>query len=425
MFRLNKIPKLHMGTSGLDAGLSEEELAIQEVAHRFAEDVMRPIGKALDKLTPEEVIAPNSPLFEYLAKIQETGILDLETLEHMDNEQKSRLIPLIFEELGWGDSGLAILSLATAFPAFIAHSSGDPELIEQFGSRIGCWLATQPDRGSETVDFQGHQIATGAKQHKGNIAAHFDGDDLIINGQSSAWVTGGPIAQTALAYISCDYGDGIVNENGTINQIALLIDLEQDGVTKGKPLDKIGQRPLPQGEVFFDNVRVPKKNIISQGKDFSTDLYGALTFANMEMACTFTGVARAAFDHSLAYCHERIQGGVPIIEHQSVQIRLFDLWQKVEASRALARRVANFNYLAPEPNLTASITAKTFATRTAFEASAEAIQLFGGNGLTKEYPVEKLMRDAKASMIEDGENNILALKAVSYLSEWYKETNDL
>jgi alkylation response protein AidB-like acyl-CoA dehydrogenase len=145
----------------------------------------------------------------------------------------------------------------------------------------------------------------------------------------------------------------------------------------------------------------------------------------MEMAVTFTGVARAAYEHALDYVHERKQGGVSIIEHQSVRLRLFGLWQKLEACRALAHRVFNYNYSSNGPHVLASMTSKTFVTQNAFEIASEALQLFGGNGLTKEYPIEKLMRDARASLIEDGENNVLGLKVASMLSAVYKNENGL
>jgi alkylation response protein AidB-like acyl-CoA dehydrogenase len=185
----------------------------------------------------------------------------------------------------------------------------------------------------------------------------------------------------------------------------------------------LGQRALPQGELFFDEVRVPGKYIIAAQEDARTSTTAALTFANMEMAATFTGVARAAFELALAYTHERIQGGVPIIKHQSVRLRTFNLWQKVETARALAQRVFNYNYSSNGPHLLASVTSKTFVTDTAFDVASEALQLFGGNGLTREYPIEKIMRDARASMIEDGENNVLKLQGMNWLSEVYQHNN--
>jgi acyl-CoA dehydrogenase len=426
MFTFEKLENPTLGVRGLEADLTVEEQAIQEVAHRFAADVMRPIGERLDKMSPEEAIAKESPLHEYMAKVQESGILDLAALAEMDNHQKSRIFPIIFEEFGWGDSGLAIAKLASSIPAFAAHTTGDTEIIEKFGGVPGCWLATQPDRGSDLADMEGSEVHPGATQSKGNLSCRIEGDEVVITGQSSAWVSFAPLAQTALAYIPCDYGDGLYHKNGrSLNHVAIFIPLDLPGVSRGKPLDKLGQRPLPQGELFFDEVRVPKKYCLATEDEALNSFVGTLTFANMEMAATFTGVARAAAEHALAYVHERKQGGVPIIQHQSVQLRMFNLWQKVEASRALTQRVFDYNYSTKGPHLMASVTSKTYVTDTAFEVASEALQLFGGNGLTREYPIEKIMRDARASMIEDGENNVLKLKGMRWLSRQYMETNNL
>lgn len=424
MFDLEKIVEPVLGLCGLESDLTEEERAIQEVAHGFAKNVMRPIGAELDKMTAEEVVAPGSPLFDYMRQVHESGLLDLGALAAMDSQQKSRIMPIIFEELGWGDSGLAIATLASSFPAYAAHNSGNPEIIERFGSLPGCWLATQPDRGSDVVDIDADLVQRGNKQSRGNLYARVVGDEVIIQGQSSAWVSYAPLAQTALAYIPCDYGSGLEHENGAgLNHIAILIPLDLPGVSKGKPLEKLGQRALPQGEIYFNEVRVPRKYALAEGEAAITSFFGALTFGNMEMAATFTGVARAAFEHALAYVHERKQGGTPIINHQSVQLRTFDLWQKVELSRAIAHRVFAYNYSEKGPHLLASITSKTYVTETAFQVASEALQLFGGNGLTKEYPIEKLMRDARASMIEDGETNVLKLKGMRWLSRAYQRAN--
>lgn len=422
MFAFEKVELPVLGLRGLEADLSEEEQAIQENVHRFARDVMRPIGKKLDGMSPEEVIAEGSPLHDYMAQIHASGILDLGALDSMSNLEKSRIFPIIFEELGWGDSGLAIATLASAIPAFTAHTTGDPEIIERFGSLPGCWLATQPDKGSEVVDMDATNAHAGGKQSKGNIGARKEGNEYVINGQSSAWVSYGPLAQTAMAYLPCDYGDGVFKD-GTqeLNWVGILIPLDLPGVSRGKPLDKVGQRPLPQGEIFFDNVRVPEKFAIVTGDKVVGQMMATLTFANMEMAATFTGVARAAFEHALEYVHERKQGGTTIINHQSVQTRIFALWQKVEAARALSHRVFSYNYSEHGPHILASVTSKTFVTDTAFQVASDALQLFGGNGLTKEYPMEKLMRDARAAMIEDGENTILGLKGVTWLSRWYQD----
>jgi len=140
-----------------------------------------------------------------------------------------------------------------------------------------------------------------------------------------------------------------------------------------------------------------------------------LSMANSGMGVTFVGVAQAALDLAIDYAKERVQGGVPIFQHQSVRARLFEMFRKVEAARSLSRRVMLYNVLNSPPQLHYAIASKVTATNTAFEVASAALQIFGGNGLSREYPIEKLMRDARASMIEDGCNEVLGLVAAERL----------
>jgi acyl-CoA dehydrogenase len=137
--------------------------------------------------------------------------------------------------------------------------------------------------------------------------------------------------------------------------------------------------------------------------------------ASSGMGVTFVGVAQAALDLAIDYAKERVQGGVPIFQHQSVRARLFEMFRKVEAARSLARRVMLYNVLNSPPQLHYAIASKVTATSTAFEVASAALQIFGGNGLSREYPIEKLLRDARASMIEDGCNEVLGLVAAERL----------
>ena len=425
MFNIDKVTIPNLGLTGLDGAMSEEELAIQEVTHRFAEEVMRPIAEKVDKMTAEEAVAKGSPLWDYIEQIDQSGLLDLEAIGGMSDEEKSRIIPIIFEELAWGDSGLALTSMVLKFPAFAAYNTGNPELIERFGKLRGCWVATQPDKGCEIVDMEATEVHPNCRPNRGNLMAKVDGDQLVITGQSAAWISAAPIAECGLCYIPCDYGDGLYKEDGSQNWVAVLVPFDLPGVSKGKPLDKLGMRALCQGEVFFDDVRVPMNYVIA-GKDQAFPSFiGALTFGNMEMGISFTGVARAAYEHALAYAHERKQGGIEIINHQSVKLRLFKMFQKVEACRAIALRMFAYNYGPNGPHLLASITSKTFVTDACVEVTSEAIQILGGNGLTKEYPTEKLFRDARTAQIADGENNHLGLKAATWLSKEYKDKSGL
>ncbi len=135
-----------------------------------------------------------------------------------------------------------------------------------------------------------------------------------------------------------------------------------------------------------------------------------LTGANSGMGTLFAGVARSALELALEYCGERRQGGVPINRHQSVRSRLFEMYRKVEAARALNREVVLANARG-QGSLERAIATKVTSTQSAFEVASEALQLFGGNGTSREYPIEKIFRDARASMIEDGCNYVLGIIA--------------
>ena len=135
-----------------------------------------------------------------------------------------------------------------------------------------------------------------------------------------------------------------------------------------------------------------------------------LTNANTGMGTLFAGTARAALELAIDYANERKQGGVPIIQHQSVKARLFEMFRQVEAARSLNRDVVLSNVF-NEPRLEYAIASKVTSTKTAFDVASEALQIFGGNGTSREYPIEKIFRDARSSMIEDGCNYVLGLIA--------------
>lgn len=322
----------------------------------------------------------------------------------MDPLAKARLGCIVNEELSWGDVGLAISLGLSGFHQPWVQQSGDADLIERYCNpdqpTIGCWALTEPDHGSDTVTFTEKHFKDGAL--KANCTATQDGDEYVIQGQKAAWVSNGSIADMVVLFCTLDQSQGF-NGGGVF-----LVPSDLPGVTRPQPLDKLGQRSLNQGEIFFDSVRIPASHMVLGPELYAVGLETMLCHGNSGMASLFVGVARAAYDHALAYAKERVQGGVPIIEHQSVKSRLFKMFTKVEAARALARRVSYYN-ATEAPQIAHCIAAKIFVTNTAFEVANDAVQIFGGNGLSREYPVEKLLRDARASLIEDGCNEMLAI----------------
>jgi alkylation response protein AidB-like acyl-CoA dehydrogenase len=185
-------------------------------------------------------------------------------------------------------------------------------------------------------------------------------------------------------------------------------------------LNKIGQRALNQGEIFFDNVRIPKSMMIAQDPTtFKFLSIAQLALANGLMGLCFAGTAQAALEEAIKYAKTRVQGGQLICKHQSVKMKLFDMFVSVEGARSLARRVAVYNSqllkkIQP-PAVHYAMASKILSTETAFRVASQAVQVHGGYGLCKDYLIEKIFRDARAAMIEDGTNEVLALAGADRL----------
>lgn len=403
-----KLPAISM--SGFETPLSEEEQAIQHSVHQFAKNVLRPLGLALDKLSAEQVVAAGSPYYSIFAEAAKLG-LDSALLAQLPSEMAIRCESLIGEEMGWGDVGLGVSLAVAGFPLDMAKAAGNQELIDLCADKIGCWMITHPDKGSDigAFDLQREWVA-GAPGNKGNMQAKVGSDEIVINGQCSAWVSNGPVAQVALGYLSADYGDGFFAADGRPNGVAVIIPLDLPGVSKGKPLEKIGQRSLPQGEIYFDNVKIPKRFAIALKDEYYGNLGSAWSYAGTHMSQLFTGVSRAAFEMALAYCHERKQGGQLLIDHQLTRYRIGDMMRRVELCRAVARRSLAYARLTPQGHPWATASGKVTVTEEAEKIVMEAFRLFGGNGTTREYPIEKLVRDVRAALIEDGENSMLTTR---------------
>jgi alkylation response protein AidB-like acyl-CoA dehydrogenase len=411
-----------MGYLELDLTLSSEAKAMHEMVKKFSMEVMRPAGIALDKMAdPAEVIAKGSPLWDVIRTLRELGLHKSRIpkafgglLEEMD----PKVMPLIAQEMGYADAGLTVSLGAAGHPMAFAMLSQEPELHQLVrdycedtkGEIIGCWAITEPDHGSDWIlgtdpKFTNPKCAP-------SVRAVLKGDEYILTGQKSAWVTNGSIASHASLYVCLDPSKGMQG-----NGLA-VVPLDLPGITRGKPLDKLGQRSLNQGEIFLEEVKLPKKYmVITDGTMMTAVSKMIFTGANGGMGQVFVGLAQAAYDEALKYAKERIQGGVPIFEHKNIKLQLFNMFIKVEAARAFARSMAFYNQaIAPNGSHSHAVASKILSTNTAFEVANEAISIFGGVGLTKEYLIEKLFRDARAATIEDGENNALALSAAEGLT---------
>ncbi len=392
-----------------------EQKELRDQAHRFAAEVLRPAAIELDDLSPEEVIAPESRLWDVFRETYQAGYHLRAFPPQLGG---AGLTPMeswvVGEEFGWGNAGLSISIGVTTMPFGAAALTGNPDLLRDLVmpfvqdkevKYIGCWGATEPQHGSDAILYSGEYSQPDIHF---DCMARRDGDDWVINGQKSAWVSNGTIATHTLGFFC---GDPSMGMDGTC---VAVVPLDLPGVSRGKPLNKLGQRALNQGEIFFDNVRIPKHFMLMEPGTFGAGAENILAQANAGMSATFCGVARAAFEEAYNYAQERVQGGVPIVQHQLVQRKLFDMFTKLQAARSLSR-LANSRLTTGQPTLHYSVAAKVFCTQTAFELASDAIQILGGMGLAKGMLPEMLLRDARASMIEDGANDVLALSAFRFL----------
>jgi len=409
------------GLTGFEPPLSDDERAIQEAVHQFARNVLRPIGQELDRMSADDVCAASSPLWSVYQEAARMG-LDPSVLSQFPPDVAVRLESLIGEEMGWGDAGLAASLAVAGFPSQMAVATGKQELIDLCANRIGCWVITHPDKGSDVQVYDmKREWPQGGQGNRGNLVARVGKDEIVINGQSSAWISNGAIAQVALAYLSADYGDGFFAAHGRPHGVAVIIPLDLPGVSRGKPLDKIGQRALPQGEIYFDNVKVPIRFAVGLKDEYYGNQSSTWSYAGTHMSQVFTGVARSAFELALAYCHERKQGGQFLIDHQLTRFRLGDMMRRVELCRSVARRSLAFARLSPRTHPYTTASAKVTVTEECMKVTTEALQLFGGSGTSREYPIEKIFRDARAALIEDGENYVLTMRLGLLCQQLYAE----
>jgi len=409
-----------MDYTDYDPSITDEQRDMRDAARAFARDVLRPVGIALDRLAPDQVAAPGSALYGVLRQAAELGYTRLRAPAMVGGLEAPPLTSyLVYEELAWGNLGLAAVIFLAATHADVALLTGDGDAIQEFalpyyactdGSIRGCWAITEPDHGSDWLCGTRPEMQVKARAQ---VQARADGDHWVLNGQKSAWVSNAPLATHAMLNVQLDPAGGLETSG------VCLLPLDLPGISRGRALDKHGIRTLPQGELFFEDVRIPRHWMVVQADTYASYMHNHLAGFNAGVGCVATGLARAAYECALAYTKERVQGGRPICEHQSVRARLFRMFSLAQAARSLSRDA----YVSAVTRITSgqaarleySISSKVFCTQAALEVATLAVQLLGGNGMTREYPAEMFLRDAAALTIADGENNLLSQVGASLL----------
>ncbi len=310
---------------------------------------------------------------------------------------------MIFEELAKVDAGYAVTFVTTFVALRNVILSGTPEQGKYFADVIGkgnfaSFALTEPNAGSDPAAIRGTAVK--------------DGDEYILNA-SKTFITNGALASLFVGFFKTDPEAG---HNGIST---FIIDADTPGITIGKHEDKMGLRLSNTTDVIFEDVRVPASNMLGKdGGGFKLAL-NALNLSRAFVATLAVGIMQRALDESIKYAKERKQFGKPIIKFQMVQQMLADMAIKIEASRVLVnntmRLMDNGNLVRKEGAIT-----KTFVSDCAQEVTSNAVQIFGGYGYSKEYPVEKLMRDCKVFQIFEGTNQIQRMTIAGVLEREYK-----
>jgi len=367
----------------MDFELSEEQKFLVETARRFTKERIIPIAAECDKKHefPMEVfkeawelglVAPNIP--------EDAGGGGLSELDHV----------LLTEELAYGCTGIQTSMTANALaatPIIVAGTEAQKKKYLGMLTSEPCFAAyalTEPGAGSDAA-----AISTKATP---------DGDDWVVTGQK-CFITN---ASWARWYLVIATVDTALKHKGIM---AMVIDRDAEGVSVGKREDKLGQRASDTSTVNFDEVKVPKANVLAPaGKGFQLAMK---TFdrTRPDIGAGACGLMRRALDESVAYALERKTFGKAIGEHQMVQLMLANMAIKYEATRLMVLKAAWMIDQGGKNSLVASYS-KAFGADSAMEVAVDAVQVFGGNGYTTEYPVEKLMRDAKILQIYEGTSQI-------------------
>ncbi|MFM9077636.1 MAG: acyl-CoA dehydrogenase family protein [Solirubrobacterales bacterium] len=366
----------------VDFTLTDEQKDLREMAHNFAENEIRPVAWEYDKdgTWPQEIID----------KAWEVGLMNTHIEEEYGGPGLDYLSGcLIEEELGWGCSGIGTSLAANGLAAAPIQVGGSEETKKKYlemlteTPKMAAFCLTEPDAGSDVAGMK--------------TRAEKKGDKYVLNG-SKCFITNGQYADFYTVYAKTD------PDAGSRGISAFVVD-RQDGITIDKKEDKMGQRASNTATVTFNDVEVPAENMIGEeNKGFKLAMM-TLDRTRPGVAAMAVGIARAAMEAAADYSKERQQFGVPIAMHQAIQFLIADMAVKVDASRLLTWQSAVQLDQGIRNTLTSS-EAKRFAADSAMEVTTDAVQVFGGYGFIKEYPVEKFMRDAKIMQLYEGTSQI-------------------
>jgi acyl-CoA dehydrogenase len=386
--------------------LTDDQKDVRDWVHGFAENVMRPAAAEWDEReeTPW-------PVIQEAAKI---GLYGFEALAQFWYDESGLTLPLVNEELFWGDAGIGMAIMGTSLAVAAIFGQGTPEQMGEFIPRcfgtveepkVAAFCSSEPDAGSDVS-----AVRTTAKYDEAK-------DEWVLNGQK-AWATNGGIADIHVIIASVD------RELGARGHAAFVVPMsEAKGIEQGAKVKKHGLRASHTADVHLDDCRIPARYVLGgkeklderlarvrEGKKAQSQA-AMQTFeaSRPTVGAQALGIGRAAYEYALDYAKERVQFGRPIIENQAIAFTLADMKMELDASRLLVWRASWMGRnQVPFTNAEGSMS-KLKAGEVAVWVTERAIQILGGNGYTREFPVERMARDAKIYTIFEGTSEIQRL----------------
>ncbi|MGH2967166.1 MAG: acyl-CoA dehydrogenase family protein [Solirubrobacterales bacterium] len=369
----------------MDFSPTEEQEALRELAHDFAEKEIRPVAWEYDRDStwPQAIIE----------KAWEVGLMNPQIPTEYGGAGASSIDGvLIEEELGWGCSGIGTSISCNGLASAPVLLGGSEEIKKTYlgmlteAPKLASFCLTEPDAGSDVSGMRTRAVKRG--------------DKYVING-SKTFITNGGYANWYTVYAKTDPEAG---HRG----ISAFVVPRDAGVVVDKHEDKMGQRASNTATITFNDAEVPAANLLGEENHGFKLAMMTLDHTRPGVAAMAVGIARAAFEFAVEYSKERVQFGVPIAMHQAIQFLIADMATKVHVAR-LATWDSAVLLDQGERNTLESSHAKRFAADTAMEVTTDAVQVYGGYGFIKDYPVEKLMRDAKIMQLYEGTSQIQRL----------------
>lgn len=385
----------------MDFTLTEEQIELQKWAHEFAEKEIRPVAATYDE--SEEFPWP------VVKKAAEAGLYSVDIYLQAQQDPSGLTLPLLMEEVFWGCAGIGLAIFGTGLPlsALAAVGTSD-QLLEwapkMFGTpedpKVGAFAVTEPQAGSDVRSLRTKAVR--------------DGDEWVING-TKVFITNGQYASVYVVVATVD------PELGHRGQASFVISKDDPGIRPGKKEKKLGIRASDTSEVILEDCRIPVDRVLGgidkleakldkarKGESSGRSSAALRTFevTRPAVAAQAVGIARAALEFATEYSKERKAFGVPISQHQSIQNHLADMATEVECARLLVHRAA-WIAASGQPFLKAEGSmSKLKAGETAVSVTEKAVQILGGYGYIKDFPVEKWYRDSKIYTLFEGTSEI-------------------